>query len=51
MFNLTPWRRDHPERGEFTRVNAHPLARFRDEMDALLDPERLARLDLAGLDG
>ena len=20
MFNLTPWRRDYPERGEFTRV-------------------------------
>ena len=37
MFNLTPWRRDHPERGEFTRGNAHPLARFRDEMDALFN--------------
>src|SRR5260370_7548000 len=37
MFNLTPWRRNHPERGEFTRGNAHPLARFRDEMDALFN--------------
>jgi HSP20 family protein len=35
MFNLTPWRRNQPDRGELTRGNANPLARLRDEMDAL----------------
>ncbi len=38
MFNLTPWKRSQPERGgELTRGNSHPLARFRDEMDALFN--------------
>ncbi len=49
MFNLTPWKRNQPERGELTRGTSHPLTRFRDEMDALFNqffgnwPETLER--------
>ena len=32
MFNLTPWKSRSPQRGG---EQAHPLARFRDEMDAM----------------
>ena len=35
MFNQTPWKRSQAERGEMTRGGFGPLARFRDEMDAL----------------
>ena len=37
MFNLTPWKRSQAERGEITRGGFGPLARFRDEMDALFN--------------
>jgi HSP20 family protein len=37
MFNLTPWKRSQPERGEMTRGGFGTLARFRDEMDGLFN--------------
>jgi HSP20 family protein len=50
MFNLTPWKRSQPQRGDgLSSASSHPLARFRDEMDSLFNqffgnwPEALER--------
>jgi HSP20 family protein len=39
MFNLIPWKRKEKERegGVLAPAESHPLARFRDEVDALFD--------------
>lgn len=37
MFNLVPWKKKLPEAGSPATRDWHPLARFRDEFDQLLD--------------